>query len=103
MFQVLQLTALIVPGPSTPGEKFMISVDRIAAPDRGRRGVLLCVQDYALSSYFTRKSFFSESGLTMMSESVATADNITSSSVYAPWSHAETVSAGRVVTALRVF
>ena len=46
--------------------------------------------------------FFSVSGLTMLSESVATADSITSSPVYAPWSGVQSACASQVITDLCV-
>ena len=64
------------------------------------RGVLFCVQDFVQSPHFTQRSFFSETGLTMLSESVAIADSITSSPVYATWSVVESASASQVITDL---
>ena len=72
---------LVISGPATHGEKFTISLDRVAIKEEEVRGVLFCVQDFFRSPYFTQKSFFSESGMTMLSESVAIADSITSSPV----------------------
>ena len=53
------------------------------------------------SPQFPHRSFFFEPGLTMLSDSVAIADSLTSSSVCAPWSHVETVSVGQVLKDLR--
>ena len=64
------------------------------------RGVRLCVQDFVRSPGFTQRSFFSESGLTMLSESVVIADSITSFPVCAPWSVVESASASQVITDL---
>ena len=66
-------------------------------------GVLLCVQDFVRSLHFTQRSLFAEFGLTMLSESVAFADSITSSPVYAPWSIVETACASQVITDLRAY
>ena len=98
MFQVFQLSALVIRGPATRGEKFIVSLDRVAIREEKVRGVLLCVQDFVRSLHFTQRNFFPESGFTMLSESVAIADSITSSPVYAPWSFVETDCAGQVVT-----
>ena len=81
MFQVVQLTALVVRGPATRVETFSISLDIVAIPDREGHGVLLCVQDFVRSPLFTQWRIFSESDLTMLSESVAIADSIPSISV----------------------
>ena len=64
------------------------------------RGVLLCVQDFVRSPHFTQRNFFSETGLSMLSESVAIADSITSSPVYAPWSVVASASASQVLSDL---
>ena len=61
------------------------------------RGVLLCVQDFVRSPQFTQRNFFSETGLTMLSDSAAIADSITSSPVYTPRSVVESASAHQVV------
>ena len=60
------------------------------------RGVLFCVQDFVRSPHFTQRNFFSETGLTMLSESVAIADSIASSPVYAPSSVVASASASQV-------
>ena len=78
LLQVFQLTTLVICGPPTHGEKFIISVDCVAIKEEEVRGVLLCVQDFVRSPHFTQRSFSSESGLTMLSELVAIADSITS-------------------------
>ena len=100
MFQVFQLTTLVIRGSPTQGEKFTISLDCVAIKREKVRGVLLCVQDFARRSHFTQRKFFSETGLTMLFESVAIADSITSSPVYAPWSVVESASARQVITDL---
>ena len=100
MFQVFQLTTLVIRGPLTSGKKFTISLDRVAITEEEVRGVLLCVQDFVRSPHFTQRNFFSVSGLTVLSESVAIADSITSSPVYAPWSVVESASATQVITDL---
>ena len=68
MFQVFQLTTLLIRGPATHGEKFTVNLDRVAINEVEVRGVLLCVQDFVRSPHFTQKNFISESGLTMLSE-----------------------------------
>ena len=82
LFQVFQLTTLVISGSPAQGEEFSIRLDRVAIKKEEVRGVLLCVQDFVRSPHFTRRNFFSETGLTMLSESVASADSITSSSFY---------------------
>ena len=94
------MTTLVVHGSPTQGEAFTNSLDRVAIKKEEVRGVLLCVQDFVRSPHFTHRNFFSETGLTMLSESVAIADSITSSPVYAPWSVVEYASARLVVSDL---
>ena len=101
MFQVFQLTALVIRGPAIRGERFTINLDRVATKGEEVPGVLLCVQDFVRSPHFILRSFFSESGLTMLSESMPIADSVTSSPVYAPWSTGGTACAGQVVSDLR--
>ena len=100
MSQVFQLTALVIRGPATRGEKFIENLGHFAIKGREMRGVLLCVQDFVQRPNITQRSFFSESELTMFSEFVAIADSITSSSVYAPWNFVRKASAGQVMSDL---
>ena len=100
MFQVFQLTTLVIRGSPTQGEEFTISLDRVAIKKEEVRGVLLCVQDFVWSPHFTQRNFFSETDLTMLCESVAILDSITSSPVYAPWSVVDSASARQVVSDL---
>ena len=100
LFQVFQLTTLVIRGPPTRSEKFTISLDRVAIREEEVRGVLLCVQDFVRSPHFTERGFCSESGLTMLSETVGIADSITSSPVYAPLSVVESAYASHVITDL---
>ena len=100
MFQAFHLRALMIRGSATRGQRFIINLDRVAIKEEQVRGVLLCVQDFVRGPQFTQRNFFSESGLTMLSESVAIAGSITSSSVYAPWSLVGTAFAGQVMSDL---
>ena len=64
------------------------------------RDVLLCVQDFVRDPVFTQRSFFSETGVEMLSEAAAISDSITSSSLYVPWSAVEIESPGRIISDL---
>ena len=97
---MFQLTTLVIRGPATHGEKFIVSLDRVANKKEEVRGVLLCVQDFVRNLHFTQRNFFSESSLTMLSESVAIVDSITSSPAYAPWTAVESSCASQVITDL---
>ena len=56
------------------------------------QSAILCVQDFVTSPHFTQRSFFSDSGIAMLTESAAMSDRITHSAVFEPWSHVETTS-----------
>ena len=103
MFQMFYLIAHAIRGPATHGKKIVINRDRFAIRGEEVRGVLLSVLDFVCSAHFTQRSFFLESGLTMLCESVALAGSITSSSIYAPWSLIGTAFAGQVVSDLCAF
>ena len=90
----------MIRGSSTQCEDFTISLDRVAISKEEVRGVLLCVQDFVQSPHFTQRNFFSETGLSMLSESVAIADSVTSSPVYAPWNVVASASASQVISDL---
>ena len=65
------------------------------------RGVLLCVQEFVRDPVFTQRSFFSETGVEMLSEAAAISDSITSSSLYVPWSAVESESSAQIVFDLK--
>ena len=65
------------------------------------RVVVLCVQDFVRDSGFTQRSFFSETGVEVLSEAAAISDSITSSSVYVPWSTVESESSARIISDLK--
>ena len=100
-FQVFQLTALALRGPLPSGEKFTVCLDRVAIPENIVHGVLLCVQDFVRDPVFTQRSFFSETGVEVLSEAAAISDSITSSSVYVPWSTVESESSARIISDLK--
>ena len=100
-FQVFQLTALALRGPLPSGENFTVNLDRMAIREDIVRGVLLCVQDFVRDPVFRQRSFFSETGVEMLSEAAAISDSITSSSLYVPWSAVETESSGRIISDLK--
>ena len=100
-FQVFQLTALALRGPLPSGEKFTVNLDRVAIREDIVRGVLLCAQDFVRDPVFTQRSFFSETGVGMLSEAAAIADSITKSSVHVAWSPVESESSARIIADLK--
>ena len=98
--QLFQLTPLVIRGFPTCGNRFIMNPDRVVIKDEVR-GVLLCVQVFIRIPHFTQRSFWLESGLTTLSESVTIADSIMSSSVYPPWSSIGKACAGQLLSDLR--
>ena len=97
VFQVFQLTALIVRGPVTCGGRFIINLDGVMICEYEVHSTILCVQDFVRSPHFTQRNFFSDSGIAMLAEAAALSDRITHSAVLEPWSHVETTSGSQVV------
>ena len=97
LFQVFQLTALIVRGPVTCGGRFIIHLERVMICKDEVQNAILCVLDFVRSPHLTQRSFFSDSGIAMLTESAAISDRITHSAVIEPWSHVETTSRSQVV------
>ena len=98
LFQVFQLTALIVRGPVTCGWRFIINLDRVMICEDEVQSAILCAQDFVRSPHFTQRSFFSDSGIAMLTDSAAISDRITHNAVFEPLSHVETTSRSQVVT-----
>ena len=94
---MFQLTTLVIRGSSASCEAFTINLDRVAINKEEVRDVLLCVQDFVRILHFTQRNFFSETGSAILSESVAIADSISSSPVYAPWSVVASASSSQVI------
>ena len=96
-FQVFQLTALIVRGPVTCGGRFIINLEQVMICADEVQSAILCVQDFVRSPHFTQRIYFSDSGIAMLTESVAISDRITHSAVFEPWNHVENTSHSQVV------
>ena len=94
---MFQLTSLIVRGPVTSSETFIVSLKRVMIAKEEVRGALLCVHDFVRSPHFTRRNFVSDSGIAVLAEYAAICDSITSSAVFEHWSHVETACCSQVV------
>ena len=81
----------------TCGERFIINLDRVMICKDEVQSAIICVQDFVRSPHFTQRSFFSDSGIAMLTEFAAISDRITHSAVFEPWSHVETTSRSQVV------
>ena len=81
----------------TCGERFIINLDGVMIDKDEVRSAILCVQDFVRGRHFTQRSFFSDSGISMLTESAALSEKITHSAVFEPWSQVETTSCPQVV------
>ena len=97
VFQVFQLTALIVRGTVTCGRRFIINLNWVMICEDEVQSAIFCVQDVVRSLHFTQRNFFSDSGIAMLAESAAISDRVTHSAVFEPWGHVETTSRSQVV------
>ena len=101
LFQVFQLTAIAIRGPVTSRGRFTVNLDRVATGEEVVRAVLLYVQAFARDPVSTQRSFFSKTGVAMLSEAAAISDSITSSSLFAPWSEMESGSSAQTIADLK--
>ena len=97
VFQVFQLTALVVRAPVTCGGRFIINLDRVMICEDEVHSAILCVQDFIRSPHFTQQNFFSDSGIAMLAESASISDRIMHIAIFEPWSHVETTSRSQVL------
>ena len=84
-FQVFQLTALVVRGPSKLHPVFTVSLDGLAISHEEVNGEIACVQDFVRHHVFTQRNFFSETGISMLNIAVAVADAVGNSFDFDPW------------------
>ena len=87
----------MVRGPLTCGGRFIINLDRVMICKDEVQSAIFCVQDFVRSPHFTQRSFFSDSGIAMLTESGAISDRITHSAAFKEWSPVETKSRYQVV------
>ena len=84
-------------GPVTCGGRFIINLDGVMICEDDVQSAILCVQDFVRSPHFTQRSFFSDSGIAMLTESAAICERITHSAFFEPWSNVESTSLSQVV------
>ena len=99
-FQIFQLTALVVKGPSELHPVFTVPLNEVAISHEKVRGAVACVQDFVRHPLITQRYVFSETGISMLNTAVAAADAIRHSSKFGPWG-AIGVEAGPVVADLK--
>ena len=72
-------------GPSELHPVFTVSMDGIAIDNEKVKGAVACVQDFVRHPSFTQRSFFSETGISMLNTAVTAADAIRNSARFDPW------------------
>ena len=99
-FQINQLTALVVKGPSELHPVFTVSLNGVEIDHDKVEGAVACVQDFVCRPLFTQRNFFSETGISMLNTAVTAADAVRKSSKLEPWG-AIGVEAGPVIAILK--
>ena len=99
-FQILQLTALVVKGPSELHPVFTVSFDGVAVIQEKVKVAVACVQDFLRQPLFTQRNFFSEIGISMLNTAVTAADVVRNSSKFDPWGAID-VEVGPVIADLK--
>ena len=98
--QIFQLTSLVVKGPSELHRVFTVSLNGVAIDHEKVKGAVACVQDFVRHPLFTQRSFFSETGISMLNTAVTAADAVRNSAKFDPWG-AIGVEAGPVIADLK--
>ena len=90
----------MVKGPSELHPVFTVSLDRVAIDREKVTGAVACVQDFVRHPLFTQRSFFSETGISMLNTAVTAADSVRDNDRFDPWG-AICVEAGPVIADLK--
>ena len=72
-------------GPSELHPVFIMSLDGVAIDHEKVKGAVACVQDFVRHPLFTQRSFFSETGISMLKTAVTAADAVRNSDRFDPW------------------
>ena len=100
LFLIFQLTALEVKGPSELHLVFTVSLNGVAIDHEHVKGAVACVQDFVRRPLFTKRNYFSETGISMLNTAVTAADAVPKSAKFDPWG-AIGVEAGPVFSDLK--
>ena len=90
----------MVKGPSELHPVFTVSLDGVAIGHEKVEGAVACVQDFVRHPSFTQRSFFSETGISMLNTAVTAADAVRTSARFDPWGAID-VEAGHVIIDLK--
>ena len=69
-FQIFQLTALVVKGPSEVHPVFTVSFNGVKINQENMKGAVALKQDFVRHSLITRRKFFPETGISMLDTAV---------------------------------
>ena len=89
----------MVRGPSELHPFFTVSLNGVAIDHEKVKGAVACVQDFVRHPFFTQRSFFSETGISMLNSAVTAADAVRNSARFDPWGAID-VEAGPVFSDL---
>ena len=64
---------------------FTVSLNGVAIDHEQVKGTLACVQDFVRHPLFTQRSFFSETGISMLNTAVTAADAVQNNARFDPW------------------
>ena len=87
-------------GPSELHPVFNVSLTGVAIDHEKMKGAVACVQDFVRHPLFTQRSFFSETGISMLNTAVAAADVVGNKARFDPWGAID-VEAGPVIADLK--
>ena len=90
----------MVRGPSELHPLFTVSLNGVAIDHEKVKRAVVCVQDFLRHPLFTQRSFFSETGISMLNTAVTAADAVRNSASFDPWGAID-VEIGRVVADLK--
>ena len=90
----------MVKGPSELHPVFTVSLDGFEIDHAKVKGAVAYVQDFVCHPSFTQRSFFSETGIGMLSTAVTAADAVRNSAHFDPWGAID-VEAGPVINDLK--
>ena len=99
-FQIFQLAALVVKGPSELHSVFIVSLNGNAISHEQVKVAVACVQDFVRHPLITQKNFFSETGISMLNTVITAADSVQNSSKF-DFAGAIGVEAGPVIVDLK--
>ena len=90
----------MVKGPSELHPVFTVLLDGVTIDQEKLKGAVACVQDFVRHPLFTQRSFFCETGISMLNTAVTAADAVRNSNRFDPWG-AINVEAGPVIADLK--